>query len=173
MAETIREKPGFLDLLRGPLARGSREGALLVISAVAIYLLVSIVSYHPSDPGWSNASHVNRIANLGGVAGAWIADVLLYLFGVMAYLFPVMLGYAGWLVYRGLKATAGEPDVHHATIRTAGCVVAVCAGCGLATLHTSAATFPSGGGRVIAVSWEAGCGRRQPSAALCFFSPCS
>ena len=101
MAETIREKPGFLDLLRGPLARGSREGALLVISAVAIYLLVSIASYHPGDPGWSNASHVQRIANQGGVAGAWIADVLLYLFGVMAYLFPVMLGYAGWLAYRG------------------------------------------------------------------------
>ena len=150
MAETIREKPGFLDLLRGPLARGSREGALLVISAVAIYLLVSIASYHPGDPGWSNASHVQRIANQGGVAGAWIADVLLYLFGFMAYLFPVMLGYAGWLVYRGLKAASGEPDVYHATIRTAGCVVAVCAGCGLATLHYhGAATFPVDAGGII------------------------
>ena len=150
MAETIREKPGFLDLLRGPLARGSREGALLVISAVAIYLLVSIASYHPGDPGWSNASHVSRIANHGGVAGAWIADVLLYLFGVMAYLFPVMLGYAGWLVYRGLKAETEEPDVYYATIRTAGCVVAVCAGCGLATLHYhGAATFPVDAGGII------------------------
>ena len=150
MAETIREKPGFLDLLRGPLARGSREGALLVISAVAIYLLVSIASYHPGDPGWSNAIHVDRIANIGGVAGAWIADVALYLFGVMAYLFPVMLGYAGWLVYRGLKTASGEPDIHHVTIRTAGCVVAVCAGCGLATLHYhGAATFPVDAGGII------------------------
>ena len=150
MAQAIQEKPGFFALLRGPLARGSREGALLVISAVAIYLLVSIWSYHPGDPGWSNAGHVDRIANLGGVAGAWIADILLYLFGFMAYLFPVMIGYAGWLVYRGLKAATVELDVHHATIRAAGCVVAVCAGCGLATLHYhGSAAFPVDAGGII------------------------
>ena len=150
MAQVIQDKSGFIGLLRGPLARGSREGALLVISAVAIYLLVSIASYHPGDPGWSNASHVDRIANQGGVVGAWIADVLLYLFGFMAYLFPVMIGYAGWLVYRGLKVASDEIDVHHATIRAAGCVVAVCAGCGIATLHYhGAATFPVDAGGII------------------------
>jgi len=58
-----------MDLLRGPLERGSREGALLVISAVAIYLLVSIASYHPGDPGWSNAIHVDRIANIDDLEG--------------------------------------------------------------------------------------------------------
>ena len=150
MAQAIRDKPGFISLLRGPLARGSREGALLVISAVAIYLLVSIASYHPGDPGWSNAGHVDRIANQGGVAGAWIADLLLYLFGFMAYLFPVMIGYAGWLVYRGLKVASGELDAYHATIRAAGCVMAVCAGCGLATLHyQGAAMFPVDAGGII------------------------
>ncbi len=150
MAQVIQDKSGFIGLLRGPLARGSREGALLVISAVAIYLLVSIASYHPGDPGWSNASHVDRIANQGGVVGAWIADVLLYLFGFMAYLFPVMIGYAGWLVYRGLKVASDELDIHHATIRAAGCVVAVCAGCGIATLHYhGAATFPVDAGGII------------------------
>ena len=150
MTQVIQDKSGFIGLLRGPLARGSREGALLVISAVAIYLLVSIASYHPGDPGWSNASHVDRIANQGGVVGAWIADVLLYLFGFMAYLFPVMIGYAGWLVYRGLKVASDELDVHHVTIRAAGCVVAVCAGCGIATLHYhGAATFPVDAGGII------------------------
>ena len=146
----MQDKSGFLALLRGPLARGSREGALLVISAVAIYLLVSIASWHPGDPGWSSAGHVDRVANQGGVAGAWIADVLLYLFGFMAYLFPVMMGYSGWLVYRGLKVGAGEPDMHHATIRAAGCVVAVCAGCGLATLHhQGGAALPVDAGGII------------------------
>ena len=150
MAQAIQEKPGIVGLLRGPLARGSREGALLVISALAVYLLVSIASYHPGDPGWSNAGHVDRIANHGGVAGAWIADVLLYLFGFMAYLFPVVMGYAGWLVYRGLKVAPGKLDVHHATIRAAGCVVAVCTGCGLATLHYhGSATFPVDAGGII------------------------
>ena len=150
MAQAIQEKPGFFALLRGPLARGSREGALLVISAVAIYLLVSIASYDPGDPGWSNAGHVPRVANQGGVAGAWIADVLLYLFGFMAYLFPMMIGYAGWLVYRGLKSATLELDAHHATIRAAGCVLAVCAGCGLATLHYhGSAAFPVDAGGII------------------------
>ena len=146
----MQDKSGFVALLRGPLARGSREGALLVISAVAIYLLVSIASWHPTDPGWSNAGHVERIANQGGVVGAWLADVLLYLFGFMAYLFPVMIGYAGWLTYRGLKAAPDEMDIHHVIIRASGCVVAVCAGCGLATLHYhGAATFPVGAGGII------------------------
>ena len=49
MAQVMQDKSGFIALLRGPLARGSREGALLVISAVAIYLLVSIASWHPDN----------------------------------------------------------------------------------------------------------------------------
>ena len=150
MSQAIQEKPGFVGLLRGPLARGSREGALLVISAVAVYLLVSLASYHPGDPGWSNAGHVDRIANQGGVAGAWLADVLLYLFGFMAYVFPVMIGYAGWLTYRGLKAGGGELDVCHVAIRTAGCVVTVCVGCGLTALHYhGSAALPADAGGII------------------------
>ena len=150
MSQLIQGKPGFVDLLRGPLARGSREGALLVISAVAVYLLVSLASYHPGDPGWSNAGHVERVANRGGIAGAWLADVLLYLFGFMAYVFPVMIGYAGWLAYRGLKTGGGEFDVSHVAIRTAGCVVTVCVGCGLIALHHhGSAALPAEAGGII------------------------
>ena len=150
MAQAIEEKPWFIGLLRGPLARVSREGALLVISALAIYLLVSIASYHPGDPGWSNAGGVDAVANEGGVAGAWLADVVLYLFGGMAYLFPVMIGYAGWLAYRGLKTEHDGFDWSHVSIRIAGCVVVICAGCGLATLHYhGAAAFPVDAGGII------------------------
>ena len=150
MGRAIEEKPGFLTLLRGPLARGSREGALLVVSAVAIYLLVSLATYHPGDPGWSTASHVERVSNQGGVVGAWLADVLLSLFGFLAYLCPVMIGYAGWLLYRGLKNTSGEFDPSLASIRTAGCVLVVSAGCGLATLHYhGTAAFPVDAGGII------------------------
>ena len=150
MTQTIREKPDFVSSLRSSLARGSREGALLVISAVAIYLLISIASYSPSDPGWSNAARVDQIANRGGVVGAWLADVLLYLFGFMAYLFPLTIGYAGWLIYQGLKTPYDEFDAYHAAIRTAGCVLTVCAGCGLATLHYhGSAVFPVDAGGLI------------------------
>ena len=150
MSRAIEEKPGFLALLRGPLARGSREGALLVVSAVAIYLLVSLATYHPGDPGWSTASHVERVSNQGGVVGAWLADVLLSLLGFLAYLCPVMIGYAGWLLYRGLKHASGEFDASLASIRTAGCVLVVSAGCGLATLHyQGTAAFPVDAGGII------------------------
>ena len=77
----------------------------------------------PADPGWSNAGQVERIANQGGVAGAWIADVLLYLFGFMAYLFPVMIGYAGMA---GLSWPEGDigrarrPSRHHSRRRMRG-----------------------------------------------------
>ena len=150
MSRALEEKPGFVGLLRGPLARGSREGALLVISAVAIYLLVSLASYNPGDPGWSTASHVERVSNQGGVVGAWLADVLLSLFGFLAYLCPVMIGYSGWLLYRGLKSASGDFDASLVSIRSAGCVLVVCAGCGLATLHyQGAAAFPVDAGGII------------------------
>ena len=150
MTQAVEEKPWLIGLLRGPLARVSREGALLVISALAIYLLVSIASYHPHDPGWSSAGRVDTVVNQGGVVGAWLADVVLYLFGGMAYLFPVMIGYAGWLVYRGLGTAPGELDWSYVAIRTAGCVLVVCAGCGLATLHYhGAAAFPVDAGGII------------------------
>ena len=150
MSRAIEDKPGLISLLRSPLARGSREGALIVVSAVAIYLLVSLASYDPADPGWSTASHVVLVTNQGGVAGAWIADVLLSLFGFMAYLCPVMIGYAGWLLYRGLKTRPGEVDASLVSIRSAGCVLVVCAGCGLATLHYQGpAAFPVDAGGIV------------------------
>ena len=82
------------------LNRRLREGALIVVGTVALYLILSLITYTPSDPGWSYSGTVERIANRGGVVGAWIADVLLYLFGYLAYLFPFMVAYTGWLLYR-------------------------------------------------------------------------
>ena len=60
--------------------------------------MISLASYHSGDPGWSHSGHVVAIHNKGGVVGAWIADVFLYLFGYLAYLLPVMVGYFGWMV---------------------------------------------------------------------------
>jgi S-DNA-T family DNA segregation ATPase FtsK/SpoIIIE len=134
MAQASRERPGLAEIFAGPLARGTREGALIVIGATAIYLALALVSYHPGDPGWSHTGHVGRVANHGGVVGAWLADVFLYLFGYMAYLFPAMVGYAGWVVYGGLEADGGT-DVYQVTTRSVGFVVTLAAGCGLATLH--------------------------------------
>ncbi|HSS64454.1 MAG TPA: DNA translocase FtsK 4TM domain-containing protein, partial [Gammaproteobacteria bacterium] len=121
--------------MRGPLARGSREGALIVFSAVALYFTIALGSYHPADPGWSHSGHVDQVLNQGGRVGAWIADVFLYLFGYMAYLFPIMVAYSGWLLFRGAGSDARGPDLNHLAVRAAGFVLTLGTGCGLSTLH--------------------------------------
>ncbi len=132
------------------VTRGLREGALLILGAVAIYLLVSLVTYYHLDPGWSSSGAVSRIQNAGGLVGAWLADVLLYLLGYMAYLFPVMIAYSGWLVYRG-RSPAGGIDLHVLAVRWTGFLMTVAAGCGLATLEAgqSNAGLPAGAGGVV------------------------
>jgi S-DNA-T family DNA segregation ATPase FtsK/SpoIIIE len=148
MAQASREKPGFMAALHGPLARGSREGALILAATVAVYLVLSLASYQATDPGWSHSGPVERVGNRGGVVGAWLADVFLYLFGYLSYLFPVMVGFCGWLVYRGLKH-AGEPDIYHWVIRFGGFLLTLATGCGLATLHFNGAGLPLDAGGVL------------------------
>jgi S-DNA-T family DNA segregation ATPase FtsK/SpoIIIE len=145
-----RRKTGNTAKLTHQVTRGLREGALLILSALAIFLLVSLASYHPADPGWSNSGDVIRIFNAGGLIGAWLADVLLYLLGYLAYLFPIMVGYSGWLVYRGLTPTGGI-DLHVLAVRWAGFLLTVGAGCGLAILESGGqqGALPAGAGGVL------------------------
>ncbi|MFZ5593126.1 MAG: DNA translocase FtsK [Pseudomonadota bacterium] len=136
MAQATRKKQGRTPLI-GQVTRGVREGALLVLGAIAIYLLVSLVTYHPADPGWSHTGLTDRVENSGGVAGAWFSDLFLYVFGYFAYLFPVMVGVGGWLLYREREAGSAEA-LQHLGLRAAGFVLTMTAGSGLATLRFSA-----------------------------------
>jgi S-DNA-T family DNA segregation ATPase FtsK/SpoIIIE len=132
------------------VSRGLREGALLILGAMAIFLLVSLATYNPEDPGWSNSGTYSQIYNAGGLVGAWLADVLLYLLGYLAYLFPLMIGYSGWLVYRD-HTPGGGIDLHVLAVRWSGFLLTVGAGCGLATLEAGAnnAGLPAGAGGVL------------------------
>jgi S-DNA-T family DNA segregation ATPase FtsK/SpoIIIE len=127
---------------RAPLARGTREGVLILVSTAAVYLLLSLASYSPDDPGWSHTGRATSVLNQGGVVGAWFADVLLYLFGYMAFLFPVVVAYAGWMLTRNPAGKAGNRgdllDGLHLSGRAIGFVLILSAGCGLATLHYQA-----------------------------------
>jgi len=149
MAQARRKKADTAKLTHH-VTRGLREGALLILGAIAIFLLVSLVSYYPGDPGWSSSGAVNHINNAGGLVGAWLADVLLYLLGILAYLFPVMIGYSGWLVYRGHSPTGGI-DLHVLAVRWSGFLMTVGAGCGLASLEsgTGNSGLPAGAGGVL------------------------
>ncbi len=131
------------------LHRGLREGALILVGTLAVYLLIALLSYSPNDPGWSHSGMSDRVANMGGRVGAWFSDIFFYLFGMMAYLFPPMVAYGAWMLYRekGVEELDGAQALHH-TLRGLGFVVTMATGAALAYLHFRHSTplpFSSGG----------------------------
>jgi S-DNA-T family DNA segregation ATPase FtsK/SpoIIIE len=133
-----RRKKAETQKIHPQVSKGLREVTLFVLSALAVYLLLSLMSYHPQDPGWSHSGPTGAIRNYGGVVGAWFADVFLYLLGYLAYLFPLMVAFSGWLVFRGRSASGGI-DLHVLAVRWSGFLLTVASGCGLATLHFDSA----------------------------------
>jgi len=119
--------------------RGLREGALIVFGAIAIYLFASLISYDAADPGWSHSDTSGGVRNAGGVAGAWFADSFLYLFGYLSFLFPVMVAYSGWLLFKG-RDDAISFDVRTSVLRGIGFILLLCTGTGLASLHFAEAS---------------------------------
>jgi S-DNA-T family DNA segregation ATPase FtsK/SpoIIIE len=115
--------------------------AFIITTAVAIYLLLSLTTYDPADPGWSQVGTAGPMRNRGGAVGAWLADVGLYLFGYLAYLFPAMAALAGWHLVRA-RPGAGVAPGYGAASRVSGFVLTVVSGSGLATLHFAAGGLP-------------------------------
>jgi len=132
------------------LHRGLREGALILIGTVALFLLLSLLSYHPQDPGWSHTGMHAQALNWGGMAGAWFADVFLYMFGLMAYLFPVMIAYGAWILYRERRDELEGSYAIHLSLRGLGFVLTMAAGAALAYLHFyNGASLPLNSGGVL------------------------
>ncbi|MET0291861.1 MAG: DNA translocase FtsK 4TM domain-containing protein, partial [Steroidobacteraceae bacterium] len=129
--------------------RGLRESAALLLAVFGLVLLVALATYDAQDPGFSFSGNVARVRNSIGPIGAWVSDVLFFLFGRPAFLFPVMLGVACWLLFRkGVRD--GETQTRaNAAIRVAGFVVTLMASCGLATLHWSAGQLGQTAGGVV------------------------
>jgi len=127
-----------------------REGALLLLIAVAAYLLLSLVTYSASDPGWSFTGRRGPLENAGGPAGAWFADVLLYLFGLLGYLFPVMVGWSGWLILKE-RNSDNTTNFYMVALRWAGFFLTLISGSVLAALHLGhfAGYLPAGAGGVL------------------------
>ncbi len=134
MAQATRKTgvEGFAGL--GPLGKGAREAVFICLTAAAVYLFISIASYSPADPGWSYSDSVGQVVNRGGVVGAWVADVSLYLFGYLAYLFPMLVGYGAWLAYRDSNDPHGL-NLYIMTARAGGFLLTMSAGAGICTLH--------------------------------------
>jgi S-DNA-T family DNA segregation ATPase FtsK/SpoIIIE len=84
-----------------------REAWWLVLVTVGAYLAVILFTYHRDDPSWSHSASDNAVIhNAGGTIGAWVSDILLYLFGFSAWWWVVLAFYAMWLVYLRLEVVA-------------------------------------------------------------------
>ena len=131
-----------------PLMRVLEEGALIGLAAVSIYLLLALFSFDPRDPGFSHVGDVQTVSNSAGKTGAWFADVLLTLFGYLAYVFPCLILYRAWLVFRQLGKEEWSWGLF--VLRLCGFFITILAGTGLASLHFfSAAYLPSGAGGIV------------------------
>ncbi len=125
-----------------------REGTLWVLGALALLLLLALFSYHPHDPGFSDTGEPGPVGNWIGPVGAWLAGFFLFIFGRPAYLFPVMLAYAGWLVHKDQTL----PDMRsrmNTLLRAVGFALTLVTSCGLAALHWSSAGLPNSAGGVL------------------------
>ena len=116
------------------VAYSVREAALWVFAALAVIMLVALMTYDPRDPGFSHTGDGAAIRNQIGAAGAWFADVTYSVFGTPAFLFPLMVMLAGWFVFSAREDAAPLNRKLLAT-RFGGFLIALAASCGLATLH--------------------------------------
>jgi S-DNA-T family DNA segregation ATPase FtsK/SpoIIIE len=129
------------------MRRRLREAAFLLLLPLVVYLFACLASYNPQDSGWSHAG-TGMTRNIGGAVGAWSADLAFYLFGYLAYAFPLLVLIVGWNFVReqsGEDESSLEP-----TLRLVGGVAFFIGGTGLAYLHTaSASLLPAGAGGII------------------------
>jgi S-DNA-T family DNA segregation ATPase FtsK/SpoIIIE len=156
LAQARRTKPQkkseTTTVIATQLQRGLREGAMLVLIALALFLFTALVTYNAADPGWSYTGSRDGVQNAAGVVGAWFSDVLYNLFGYLSFLFPVIIAYSGWLVLRSNHIEVDKDiDYHELGIRWAGFFVTVAMGCALTSMHFSISDgmLPLDGGGIL------------------------
>ncbi|VFM95029.1 MAG: DNA translocase FtsK [Candidatus Kentron sp. G] len=134
--------------LRNPFKQGGRREAVLIITvALVLYLMLSLITYNSNDPSWSHGTADKPILNQGGIAGAWVSDLLLYLFGYLAYLFPLLIAFIGVLLFR-LFGRDIQLGARYSITRFSGFLLTLAAGGGLAAAHfagSGTSPFHSGG----------------------------
>ena len=146
MAESSAQARGA-SRFSSAVSRGLRESAIIAIGIVALVLFIALVSYSADDPGFSFTGSSSAIHNRIGLIGAWLADVLFFLFGRPAFLFPLVLAAACWGLQRRLNA---EPTSRVNTlVRMAGFVLVLVASCALTTLHWQPGALRQSAGGVV------------------------
>ena len=129
------------------VSRGLRESAVIVLGIVALVLLMALATYSPDDPGFSFTGSAAPVHNRIGVVGAWLADVLFFLFGRPAFLFPLMLALAAWGLQRRIQSEASSRA--NTLVRIAGFLLVLVASCALTTLHWQPGSLRQSAGGVV------------------------
>ncbi|MDX1453556.1 MAG: DNA translocase FtsK 4TM domain-containing protein, partial [Oleiphilaceae bacterium] len=127
------------------VSHGAREGALILTVAACLFLFMALISHSPSDPGWTSTGSNTIPQNYGGRAGAWFADVLLYFFGYVAYLFPLLIGYRAALIFRH-RQQLGAFHWPMFSVRVVGFVLTVLGATGLLAIYSVAGLDTISGG---------------------------
>lgn len=124
-----------------------RETVLVVLGVVALYLFIALATWSARDPGFSHTRNPENISNLGGRFGAVVADWMLSGFGMLAYLFPVLIGVAAWRLYTEGRAAVSS-GMSRKLLAFGGFVLTMIGGCGLENLHfaNTSAMLPFGAG---------------------------
>ena len=141
--------------LSAAVARGLREGAAISLGVVALVLVVALLSFDPRDPGFSSTGTGDAIHNRVGSAGAYLADLLYFLFGRPAYLLPLALGITAVRLGRGVASTETSSRTNFG-VRGLGFVVLVMSSCALTALHWSPGLLPQGAGGVVGMAVGSG-----------------
>ena len=110
------------------------EVGMMLSCATAFFLLIALSSFHPSDPGWSQAGLHNEIQNLMGSTGSWAADILLFTFGITAYVLPFALAFCGWFIFLHLKSVS-KLDYLTISLRLVGALLVVFGFTGIASIN--------------------------------------
>lgn len=110
-----------------------REGIFLISIAFAIFLFISFSTYHTNDPGWSSTGVGNGVANWGGRVGAWIADIFLSLFGIVAYFFPILISLSSGMSLK--DDTNAEKKSHELLFKSLGWIFLIFSLCGLFSFY--------------------------------------
>ncbi|AYC47974.1 DNA translocase FtsK [Escherichia coli] len=129
------------------LSSGRRllETLLILIVLFAVWLMAALLSFNPSDPSWSQTAWHEPIHNLGGMPGAWLADTLFFIFGVMAYTIPVIIVGGCWFAWRH-QSSDEYIDYFAVSLRIIGVLALILTSCGLAAINADDIWYFASGG---------------------------
>ncbi|WP_079906041.1 DNA translocase FtsK [Salmonella enterica] len=135
------------DVTLTKLSSGRRllEALLILIALFAVWLMAALLSFNPSDPSWSQTAWHEPIHNLGGAPGAWLADTLFFIFGVMAYTIPVIIVGGCWFAWRH-QSTDDYIDYFAVSLRLIGVLALILTSCGLAAINADDIWYFASGG---------------------------